>query len=250
MSFKLINHPELESHIERMLQGLAYYLAYTDCVYGKGVSEREFAVEACNILRRDLGRQEYFVLLEFSYKKIPSTADSTWEADLIIARRGKDSNGILKKDPAPEDIQCVIEFKLSKDTNGNIFKDTKKLRTISANIDRLAIVLFLKPNDKIREILTNQSIVEVELKKKPKDDKKNKTRKIVNYTAKTKEVDLWEKEKAMKTGGKQQLTKTTMAKVLRVTKAYPSTFSANPYMAMCVAVLDSDFSMAVSDSCH
>jgi len=205
------------------------------------MSEREFVVEACNTLRRDLGRQDYFVLQEFSYKRLPSKADSSWEADLIIARRNKDANGKPKKEPDPEDVLCVIEFKLSKDTNGNIFKDVKKLRTVSVDIDRLAVVLFLKPNDKIRDILTDKSIVEVELKKKPKEDEKEKTRQIINYTAKKKELDLWEKEKAQKQTAEPQLTQPTMVKVLRVTKAYSSTFTKNPYIAVCVAVLDSDY---------
>lgn len=244
-----LNHPELFHSIKRMLQGVAYLLAYYDCVDGKGVSEREFVVDACNILRKDLGNKDYFVQMEYPYKKMPSTTHSKAEADIIIATRGNDASGRLKKEPNPEDILCVFEFKMSSDTNGNVYKDAEKLRSISAKVDRFAIILFLKPNEPLRRVFVYR---ELNGKKCELEDERKRLNPgdIVNYKARRVQIDLYEvekKRKRKKASKKEQsstdyyLTKETIVSTKRVLKAFSSSSNSQPYMVICAAVHSTDY---------
>ena len=45
MSLKLI-HKELSLPVERMLQGLAYYMAFNECTQGEGSTEGTYVEEA------------------------------------------------------------------------------------------------------------------------------------------------------------------------------------------------------------
>ena len=246
-----LNHPELFHSIKRMLQGVAYLLAYYDCVDGKGVSEREFVVDACNILRKDLGKKDYFVQMEYPYKKMPSTTHSKAEADIIIAARRNDTSGKLEKEPNPEDILCVFEFKMSSDTNGNVYKDAEKLRSISSKVDRFAIILFLKPNEPLRRVFVYR---ELNGKKcKPEDEKiELESGDKVNYKARRIPIDLYKIEREKKISSKNRrfneeltkdyyLSKETIVSTKRVFKACSSTSNSHPYMAVCIAVHSTDY---------
>lgn len=195
VSFK---HKELETPIEQMLQGITCLMAYKDSIQNRDSYEAEFVVAACDILMSHLGRQKYAVRMEFPYCDITGRK-TRQEADLAIVRKAENKD---EKDV----VICVIEFKMSNDTNGGVDKDVDKLVGLPKEIDRLSILLFLKPNETLRPRFVSDA-----------------------FNAKKGDL-IMEKNKYLK--------QDTTVRVRRVTKVYRSKKSEKvPYMAVCLEVV-------------
>lgn len=191
MSLKLL-HKELSMPVERMLQGLAYYMAFNECTQGGGTTESTYVEEAQKILAAELGKQQYRIKRELHYNEIIDV-QSREEADLAI----------IRKDMA--DVLCVLEFKLSSDTNGSIYKDLNKMKVLPDSMDRLSVLLFLRPNPRLKGKLMDPVKL---IAKKGKRVMRNKT---------------YLKEK-------------TYVHIRRVAKAMPSAKTKNPFMAVCISL--------------
>ena len=150
MAIKL-KHQELNNPVEQMLQGITCLMAYKDCIQNRDSYEAEFVVAACEILNSYLGRKDYSVVMEYPYRNIVG-GKTRKEADLVVIRKthDKDEKG---------HVLCVMEFKMSTDTNGGVEKDVEKLKSLPTGIDRLSVLLFLKPNDGLRRQYVTDSFI-------------------------------------------------------------------------------------------
>ena len=122
----------LSNPIERMLQGLVYWLAYRDVVSKNRVVEAVAVDEAFKILQMNIPTG-YEIVREYPYKKIDSTFGNK-HSDLAIVN-------------ANDECECLIEFKLADATNGGYIKDVDKLQPVKEafhDIDCLVIVLYRK----------------------------------------------------------------------------------------------------------
>ncbi len=122
----------LRNPFERMLQGLAYWLAYKDETYKCAIIEADAVSEAIQILQSQLP-SGYKVVREFPYGNISKSFGGK-HADLAILNANKD-------------CECMIEFKLADATNGGYSSDVKKmssLKTSNPNIDCYVIILYRK----------------------------------------------------------------------------------------------------------
>jgi len=191
MSLKLI-HKELSLPVERMLQGLAYYIAFNECTQGGESTEGTYVEEAQKILTAELGKQQYRIKRELHYSEIVGI-QSREEADLAI----------IKKET--EEVICVLEFKLSSDTNGGIYKDLNKMKVLPDSIDRLSILLFLHPKPRLKGKLMDP-------------------------------VKLIAKKGKRVMQNKKYLKEKTYVHIRRVAKAMPSAKTKNPFMAVCISL--------------
>lgn len=193
-----LNHMNIATPIEQMLQGISCLMAYKDCIQNRDSYEAEFVIAACEILQSQLGRKDYSVFLEYPYRYIIG-GNTRQEADLVIIKKGnnKEEKGV---------VLCVMEFKMSTDTNGGVDKDINKLRTLPKSIDRLSILLFLKPNEDIRPRFVTDL-----------------------YNAKKERIEL-DKNKYL-----SQETNVCVRKVAKVFRTKKSV--RPPYMAVCIAVM-------------
>lgn len=115
---------------DRMLQGLAYWLAYQYEVSYCKVIESDAVREAYNILQSHL--KGYTVEKEVLYKIICPQITNQMRADLAI-----------KNDAG--DYECIIEFKLASATNKGYKGDLSKmlqLKKIRPEIECYSIILF------------------------------------------------------------------------------------------------------------
>lgn len=124
--------PFLRNPIERMLQGLVYWLAYRDVVSKNRVVEAVAVDKAFQILQMSIP-SGYKIAREYPYKKIDSSFGNK-HSDLAIVN-------------ANNECECLIEFKLADSTNGGYTKDVDKLQPVKAafsDIICFVIVLYRK----------------------------------------------------------------------------------------------------------
>ena len=116
-------NPSFENSFDKMLQGLAYWLAYQNVILGCDIIESDAVKEAYTFLRTHL-------ISGFSIKreyplKLFSTNFGKRRSDLAI---------INKKDGK---CCCLIEFKLADATNGGYPDDVEKLYTIKKKFQEI-----------------------------------------------------------------------------------------------------------------
>lgn len=122
----------LTTPIERMLQGLVYWLAYRDVVSKNKVVEAVAVDKAFQILQMNMP-SGYKIIREYSYKKINPLLGNK-HSDLAIVN-------------ANDECECLIEFKLADATNGGYAKDVDKLLPVKnafPGIDCFVVVLYRK----------------------------------------------------------------------------------------------------------
>lgn len=183
------NNIQLSSALEKMLQGLAFWMGYCRCM--NELYEHDCVHQAFAILRANLDRSKYCLEYEFSYSDIDAKIKTQERADLVI----------LKKTAKKKTPICVLEFKMSTNTNGGVDADVMKLRKIAKqNLWKFVILLINKDNTTVVSQFT---------------DGKNNT--------------LYAKRKAF-------LKDRTQVRVRRVAKAMATADNPkrNPYMAICI----------------
>ena len=132
------NNSQLNSAIESMLQCLAFWMGYSKCL--NELYEHDCVHQAFAILRANFGK-DYALQYEYPYSDIDKGIISQERADLVI---------LDKNDKTP---LCVMEFKMSDNTNGGVAADVKKLRKITREgVIKLVILLFYEDNKKLREL--------------------------------------------------------------------------------------------------
>lgn len=122
----------LRTPIERMLQGLAYWLSYRDVVSKNKVVELVAVDEATQIFQLYMP-SGYKVKNEYGYNNIDASFGNQ-RADLAVVN---DQNK----------CECLIEFKLSENTAGGYKKDVDKLRPVKEkypDIDCYVVILYRK----------------------------------------------------------------------------------------------------------
>lgn len=125
------NDSNINNAIVNMLQGLAFWMGYNK--YMNEVYEHDCVHQAFALLRAYLGKEDYALEYEYNYSDIDKTISTQERADLVI----------LKKTPKRKTPVCVMEFKMSNNTNGGIETDVVKLRQIKKEgITRLVVLLF------------------------------------------------------------------------------------------------------------
>ena len=118
--------------IERMLQGLVYWLAYRNVVCRNKVLEHVAVDEAFKILQAYLP-SGYKVNPEYGYNNLDASFGKI-RADLAIANN-------------QGQCECLVEFKLSDNTNGGYKKDVDKLFPLKQkypDVDCFVVVLYRK----------------------------------------------------------------------------------------------------------
>lgn len=134
---------QLSIAIERMLQGLAFWMGY--CRAMNELYEHDCVHQAFAILRTFLGRDKFAIKYEYHYSELDRTIKTNERADLVI----------LKKTPKKQTPICVLEFKMSDNTNGGVEADLLKLRKIKTkNLFKFAILLFYDDNQTLASRFT------------------------------------------------------------------------------------------------
>ena len=124
--------PFLRNPIERMLQGLVYWLAYRDVVSKNRVVEAVAVDKAFQILQMNIP-SGYKIVREYPYKIIDSSFGNK-HSDLAIVNENNE-------------CECLIEFKLADAKNGGYTKDVEILQPVKGvlgDIDCFVIVLYRK----------------------------------------------------------------------------------------------------------
>lgn len=131
------NNSQLNSSLESMLQGLAFWMGYSKSM--NELYEHDCVHQAFTILRANFGK-DYSLQYEYLYSDIDKSINSQERADLVV---------LDKNDNTP---LCVMEFKMSDNTNGGVTADVKKLRKITREgVVKLIILLFYEDNNKLRD---------------------------------------------------------------------------------------------------
>jgi hypothetical protein len=128
------DNTHLSNALEKMLQGLAFWMGYSRCV--NILYEHDCVHEAFAILRAQLDKSKYILEYEYNYSDIDSTITTKERADLVI----------LKKTAKKMVPICVLEFKMSTNTNGGVEADVEKLRNIKKKILKYVILLINEDN--------------------------------------------------------------------------------------------------------
>lgn len=129
---------QLSNALERMLQGLAFWMGYSKCM--NVLYEHDCVHEAFSILSVHLDKSKYAIEYEFPYSAIDSRITSQERADLVI----------LKKTPKKRKPICALEFKMSTNSNGGVEGDIEKLQRISKNnILRFVILMVYEDTPKV-----------------------------------------------------------------------------------------------------
>ena len=102
----------LKKPIESMVQGMAYWIAYSCETNAVKFLEAEAVGEMANMLKNKLSMPAV-IKREVDYRSIDSSIKGNKRADL----------GIFWDDKC----QCLLEVKLSENTNGGYISDIKKL---------------------------------------------------------------------------------------------------------------------------
>ena len=135
---------QLSNAMENMLQGLAFWMGYSRCM--NEVYEHDCVHQAFSILRANLGKDKYALEYEYNYSDLDKTIATQERADLVI----------LKKTPKRKTPICVMEFKMSDNTNGGVEADVIKLRKINKpGLLKFVILLFYNDNLQLRNVYTN-----------------------------------------------------------------------------------------------
>ena len=124
--------PVLKKPIESMVQGMAYWIAYSCETKAVKFVEAEAVGEMANMLKNKLSMSAV-IKREVDYRSIDSSIKGNKRADL----------GIFWDDKC----QCLLEVKLSENTNGGYISDIKKLAQIKRacpDIDCYVILLYRK----------------------------------------------------------------------------------------------------------
>lgn len=152
----IVNNREVNYAIHAMLQGVAFWMGYCRAT-GMELYEHDCVHQAHTILRSYLARDMYAIEYEYNYKDIDKHIKSQERADLVI----------LRKTPKRKTPVCVMEFKMSSNTNGGVVGDIRKLRQISKDrkITKLAVVLFYEDNADLRSELTDGMMNDIKAKK-------------------------------------------------------------------------------------
>ena len=133
-------HNNVYHSIERMLQGLAFWMGYKIECYAKHSPVEAVVVDAAvGLLNAHLNHCQYAVCCEYNYRKIVGGKTSA-RADITIV----DTNN----NPV-----CVIEFKLSTNSNGGLKSDISKLRSFRGAFPRIIIFLSRKDNKMVSWLL-------------------------------------------------------------------------------------------------
>lgn len=141
----LTSDKNVSSAIEKMLKGLAFWIGY--CKVMNELYEHDCVHQAYAILRANLGRDRYALRYEYKYSDIDHYIDTQERADLVIL-----DNTQKKKDPI-----CVMEFKMSDNSNGGVGADMKKLRMIkNTDLPKFVILLFDKDNPNLVKRFTER----------------------------------------------------------------------------------------------
>ena len=137
MSIKTNKH--LYDAIEKMLQGLSYWMGYKkECYAGHSIMEHVAVDAAVGILNAHIDHSIYKIVCEYTYKSIPGVVSpSNKRADIAIL--DKRTNTCI----------CVMEFKMSTNTNGCVKDDINKISNIPSTVSRLVILLSPKEKDSV-----------------------------------------------------------------------------------------------------
>lgn len=123
---------DIKTPIERMLKGLAYWMAYKNEISTIDLIEADIVSEATHILSTQLS--QFYVRREVDYSSI-NTSLSKQYADLGIFSREDNK------------CKCVIEFKLGDNTNGGYKSDIQKifaLKRLENDIICLVVIAYRK----------------------------------------------------------------------------------------------------------
>lgn len=121
---------DVKTPIERMLKGLAYWMAYKNEISAIDLIEADIVSEAAHILSTQLS--QYYVHREVDYSSINKSLPKQY-ADLGIFSRSEHK------------CICVIEFKLGDNTNGGYKSDIQKissLKRLENNIICMVVVAY------------------------------------------------------------------------------------------------------------
>ena len=162
--------PSLFDAIEKMLQGLCYWMGYRyECYSGHPITEYAAIDIAVGVLNAHIDHSFYTIRCEYPYSKIDARTTKE-RADLVILQKIHDEKtGNKKYIPI-----CVIEFKFANDANGGIWSDINKLYSIrsSASISRIAVLLSHGHPAIIKDFVDNCSLP-YEAAKRKINSKKN-----------------------------------------------------------------------------
>ena len=191
---------DLYDAVEKMLQGLCYWMGYRlECYAGHTITEGATVEIAVGILNAHLDHHTFVVKCEYPYKKIDLRKNKE-RADIVILEKRKDHKGHNDLIPI-----CVLEFKMATDANGGVWEDVKKLATLPKNLCRLAVLLANGNPSIVNDFILfekNDGGVLKERIKRSIDSKRNKNKVPV--------------------------------RVIRSTKAMETASSKNPFRAICI----------------
>lgn len=194
---RLKSNKELYDAVEKMLQGLCYWMGYRlECYAGHTITEGAAVEIAVEILNAHLDHHTYVVKCEYPYKKL-DLRNSKERADIVILEKRKDPKVLIPT--------CVLEFKMSTDANGGVWEDVNKLVNLPCDLLKLAILLAHGSPSIVKDFILIENNVDRVIKeriKRPIDSIRNKNRVPV--------------------------------KVIRSTKAMESTRSKKPFRAICI----------------
>lgn len=184
------SNAQLNNALEKMLQGLAFWMGYSRCM--NVLYEHDCVHEASSILKSNLDKSKYDLEYEYNYSDIDSKIESKERADLVI----------IKKTSKRRVPICILEFKMSTNTNGGVDADVEKLRRITKGGKLLKFVVLLINDDNLKLVSQFAS------------------GKLNSYVAK--------RNALLKDG--------SFVKVRRVAKAMATADNPkrNPYMAICI----------------
>lgn len=125
--------------IEKMLQGLSFWMGYKkECYAGHSIMEQVAVDAAVGILNAHLDHTKYKIVCEYPYQSIPGVvASNNQRVDLVIL------------DKVANTCVCAMEFKMSTNTNGGVKGDIKKMSSIPSTVSRLVILLSPKEKDSV-----------------------------------------------------------------------------------------------------
>lgn len=138
-----------DSSIRQMLQGLCYWMGYSNSIYSRhSISEPTAVEEAVKILLSRLDKSSYAVDREVPYEKFGVHGRRKF-ADIAILNRHTGQ------------FECVMEFKVSG-ANGGYLSDLKKMcdiKNVNPEIDCLSIVISERgKNKQVKDLLSSAGI--------------------------------------------------------------------------------------------
>ena len=117
--------------IEKMLQGLSFWMGYKmECNSGLSIMECVAVEAAIEILNAHIDHKNYKLECEYPYKSIPG-----------VVQPGKKRADIAIIEKASKTCICVMEFKMTTNTNGGVVSDINKIASIPSSLSRLVVLL-------------------------------------------------------------------------------------------------------------